>query len=150
MGGWVGGWVLWVCVFSCVRVYVCFQVEVMHKLCVCLREIVCVCVCVCARPRVCVCGCVSNVTHLPVWVTWLILSTEDTHSCVSDRNRVSVSLWDTFLCLGVSLTCVPWLIPICDTTHTMIVCACETYSYIWHDTHNDCMDTFPCHMVGGK
>jgi len=47
--------VLWMCVRSCVRAFVCVCVRVYVCVCVCVRVCVCVCVCVCVRVRVRAC-----------------------------------------------------------------------------------------------
>jgi len=57
---WVEEVVLGVCVYVCVRVWVCVCVCVY----VCVRVWVCVCVCVCVWVRVCMCVCVC----VCVWV----------------------------------------------------------------------------------
>ena len=77
-----------------------------------------------------------------------------------DTRNDCVCVWDTFPCLAVSLTCVPWLIPICDTSltnketvrhipmsHSLINMCATTHSYMYamtnsymrHDPHNDCV-----------
>jgi len=101
---------------------------------------------------------ICDMTHNDCVCVWdipmshsLISMCDMTHSYRwHDTRNKSVCVWGTFLCLTVSLKCMPWLSPICvpwlirvcDTTHTMIVCACETQSYVSQPHSYMCHDLF--------